>query len=95
LTNQLFIAKLVLLGPKIDWDPDIVAALDSDYEESIDGELDDDFVTMANQSGDDMSQDDMSVGDRQSKWLEEQMLPSAERYVLSLQFMCGHSVDQI
>lgn len=37
-------------GPKLDWDPDIVAALDEDFDFSDpDNELEDDFVLQANQ----------------------------------------------
>lgn len=37
---------------RLDLDPDIVAAMDDDFNfEDPDNELDDDFVTMANQAG--------------------------------------------
>ena len=36
-------------GPQPDWDPDIVAALDDDFNfEDPDNQLDDDFFTVAN-----------------------------------------------
>eukprot|EP00126_Sphaerothecum_destruens_P001949 Sdes_comp15392_c0_seq1m4272 len=36
-------------GPKLDWDPDIVGALDEDAEFCSDFELEDDFILIANQ----------------------------------------------
>lgn len=37
---------------RLDLDPDIVAAMDDDFDfDNPDNELEDDFVTMANQSG--------------------------------------------
>ncbi|KAK2141617.1 hypothetical protein LSH36_1068g00008 [Paralvinella palmiformis] len=41
---------VLILRPKLDWDPDIVAALDEDFDFSDpDNELEDDFVLQANQ----------------------------------------------
>ena len=38
-----------LIGPQPDWDPDIVAALDDDFDvEDPDNLLDDDFIAKAN-----------------------------------------------
>ncbi|GAB1610296.1 protein LTV1 homolog [Argonauta hians] len=48
-------------GPKLDWDPDIVAGLDDDYDfEDPEGVLDDDFMTLANdkESGDEEEDSD-------------------------------------
>lgn len=59
-------------GPQPDLDPDIVAALDSDYDES-DSEIDDDFVTKANEvdpnapSVSDSDDEDYSDGDANEK----------------------------
>ncbi|XP_014664426.1 PREDICTED: protein LTV1 homolog [Priapulus caudatus] len=36
-------------GPKVDWDPDIVAALDDDFDfDGLDNQLEDDFIVKAN-----------------------------------------------
>nr|ACO15015.1 LTV1 homolog [Caligus clemensi] len=49
-------------GPLIDWDPDIVAALDEDFDyENPENILDDDFMEMANVSGEE--EDNESEGD--------------------------------
>lgn len=41
----------LLLGPRLDFDPDIVAALDDDFDfENPDNLLEDDFILKANQS---------------------------------------------
>lgn len=46
-------------GPRPDWDPDIVAALDDDFDyENPDNELDDNFMDMANGGGDDFDEAD-------------------------------------
>nr|CAG4648025.1 EOG090X08PQ [Moina brachiata]SVE93096.1 EOG090X08PQ [Moina brachiata] len=51
-------------GPRLDLDPDIVAALDDDFDfEDPDNELDDDFITMANAAPTDESEDDDDDGD--------------------------------
>lgn len=35
-------------GPQVDWDPDVVAAMDEDFNfEDSDNELDDDFILQA------------------------------------------------
>lgn len=42
----------MIIGLRLDLDPDIVAAMDDDFDfEDPDNELDDDFVIMANQAG--------------------------------------------
>lgn len=47
-------------GPRPDWDPDIVAALDDDFDyENDNNQLDDDFVLQAMEEGDDDEDDDM------------------------------------
>lgn len=39
-------------GPRFDWDPEIVAALDEDFDfEDPENQLDDDFITKANAPG--------------------------------------------
>jgi hypothetical protein len=39
----------IIPGPRLDWDPDVVAALDDDFDfEDPENELDDDFVMAAN-----------------------------------------------
>ena len=41
-----------MIGPRPDLDPDIVAALDDDFDfDNPENELEDDFVTMANAGG--------------------------------------------
>ena len=41
-----------LIGPRPDLDPDIVAALDDDFDfDNPENELEDDFITMANAGG--------------------------------------------
>lgn len=40
--------KIPVKGPKVDWDPDIVAALDDCNSNISDDELEEDFVTLAN-----------------------------------------------
>lgn len=69
----------IFTGPKLDWDPDIVAALDSDNDEPMDADLEDDFIELANQEGDD-DEEDFHLGDgkaelddRRRQWLAEQM----------------------
>ena len=40
---------LLLPGPLLDWDPDIVAALDDDFDyDNPDNQLEDDFIANAN-----------------------------------------------
>lgn len=42
----------LLLGPRLDFDPDIVAALDDDFDfDNPDNLLDDDFILRANNQG--------------------------------------------
>jgi hypothetical protein len=49
----------VALGPQPDWDPDIVAALDDDFNmDDPSNMLDDDFVMKANASGGEEEEDD-------------------------------------
>lgn len=70
-------------GPRLDWDPDIIAALDSDNEEPMEDDLDDDFIAMANQSGDeDDDAGPSEMSDRQKRWIEEQYLGIPSQYVL-------------
>ncbi|XP_040572102.1 protein LTV1 homolog [Lepeophtheirus salmonis] len=46
-------------GPRLDWDPDIVAALDEDFDyENPENILDDDFMQLANVSGEENDEDD-------------------------------------
>lgn len=76
-----------ILGPRLDWDPEIVAALDSDNDEPMDDDMDDDFIALANESGDDdeLAEDGSfraELADRQKKWIEEQMLGHHEGYVI-------------
>lgn len=41
--------KLFFTGPRPDWDPDIVAALDDDFDyNDPENQLEDDFISMAN-----------------------------------------------
>ena len=47
-----FTSSYYLLGPKLDWDPDIVAALDEDFDfDDPENQLEDDFVIKANELG--------------------------------------------
>lgn len=50
------IFTILYVGPRPDWDPDIVATLDDDYEHC--NCLDDDFVDVANGPPSDSSHDD-------------------------------------
>ncbi|XP_067928923.1 protein LTV1 homolog [Watersipora subatra] len=62
-------------GPRLDWDPDIVAALDSDNDEPMDSDLEDDFIALANESDEEGGPFGGSeLPDRQAKWIEEQYL---------------------
>lgn len=46
-------------GPRLDWDPDIVAALDDDFDyENPDNQLDDDFLTKALGDGEAIDEND-------------------------------------
>ena len=48
------ISILFLSGPKLEWDPDVVAGLDEDFDfDNPENMLEDDFVTMANAAGND------------------------------------------
>ena len=39
----------IILGPQLDWDPDIVAGLDEDFDfDNPDNQLDDEFMSTAN-----------------------------------------------
>lgn len=43
------VIKLFFTGPRPDWDPDIVAALDDDFDyHDPENQLEDDFISMAN-----------------------------------------------
>ena len=51
----VFVINLSSTGPKLDWDPDIVAALDDDFDfEDPDNVLDEDFILHANTDGKDI-----------------------------------------
>ncbi|QQP55514.1 LTV1 -like protein [Caligus rogercresseyi] len=51
-------------GPLIDWDPDIVAALDEDFDyENPENLLEDDFMDFANASAEEVEEGDDSEGD--------------------------------
>ena len=81
--------SLCLPGPRVDWDPDIVAALDSDNDEPIDEDFEDDFIAIANQSGDEEEWEEPSsdkLGDRQRQWIQDQMVDGAIafEYVLAI-----------
>lgn len=46
------LAKSYFTGPRLDWDPDIVAALDDDFDfDDPENVLDDDFILHANEEG--------------------------------------------
>ena len=48
-TNQGFDCCYDFVGPQPDWDPDIVEALDDDFDfDDPDNQLDDDFIVKAN-----------------------------------------------
>ena len=59
-----------------------MAALDSDNDEAMDEDLDDDFIALANASGDDESDGERELPDRQRKWIEEQYMGDHSQYVL-------------
>lgn len=43
------VIELLFTGPRPDWDPDIVAALDDDFDyNDPENQLEDDFISMAN-----------------------------------------------
>lgn len=43
------VIELFFTGPRPDWDPDIVAALDDDFDyNDPENQLEDDFISMAN-----------------------------------------------
>jgi len=76
---------LRFIGPRVDWDPDIVAMLDSDNEDVVvvtgDDEMDidetddiltDDFITLAKQ--DTGAEETDHNASRQRQWLSEQMV---------------------
>ena len=45
----MMILTVIFTGPQLDWDPDIVAAMDEDFDfDDPDNELDDDFMVIAN-----------------------------------------------
>lgn len=50
LERQVFYDCILFIsGPRPDWDPDIVEALDEDFDfDNPDNQLDDDFIQMAN-----------------------------------------------
>ncbi|XP_046386670.1 protein LTV1 homolog [Ischnura elegans] len=60
-------------GPRLDYDPDIVAAMDEDFDyEDPNNELEDDFIAMANASPERDSDDEESVeGFENASWDEE------------------------
>jgi len=61
-------------GPLIDWDPDIVEALDEDFNlDDPDNILDDDFVLKANQTGgfEESGEDDDDDDDSDGDWTSE------------------------
>lgn len=69
------------IGPRVDWDPEIVAALDSDNDEPMDEDFDDDFVALANESGDEDWEDEPTkLGDRQKQWIQDQMIGGATAF---------------
>jgi len=46
----LFLCSFNFLGPRLDFDPDIVAALDDDFDfDNAENTLEDDFVLQANE----------------------------------------------
>lgn len=48
----------MVIGPQLDWDPEVMAAMDDDFDfEDPDNELDDDFVAHAMAEGGDDSDD--------------------------------------
>ena len=53
--NVGLLNELPAVGPQPTWDPDIVAALDDDFDfNDPENQLDDDFVVMAQKKGDDL-----------------------------------------
>jgi len=47
-------------GPQLDWDPDIVAAMDEDFDfDNPDNELEDDFILMANDENAPIEEEEM------------------------------------
>lgn len=75
---SLYTYLFCVTGPRLDWDPDVLALLDSDNDEPMEDELDDDFIALANDSGDEdfptLGSTGKDVSDRQRKWIEEQMM---------------------
>lgn len=60
-------------GPRPDWDPDIVAALDDDYDfENPDNQLDDNFMEIANGGADAIDEDDEYYDDEEEEEMEEE-----------------------
>lgn len=52
-----------LRGPQLDWDPDIVAAMDEDFDfDDPDNELDDDFMVIANDENAEIIHEDVPAG---------------------------------
>ena len=50
-----------MTGPKVDWDPDIVAALDDDFDfDNPENQLEDDFLAIANAEPDEIDIQDQS-----------------------------------
>ena len=50
-----------MTGPKVDWDPDIVAALDDDFDfDDPENQLEDDFLAIANAEPDEIDIQDQS-----------------------------------
>lgn len=66
-------------GPKLDWDPDIVAALDDDFRfDDPDNQLDDDFMQTANagenkKEGDERDSDDCDVDSDEANMSDDEM----------------------
>ncbi|XP_012271143.1 protein LTV1 homolog [Orussus abietinus] len=53
-------------GPRLDWDPDIVAALDDDFDyDDPDNQLEDDFMAIANASGVNDDEEDGDFSDEE------------------------------
>lgn len=68
-------------GPRPDWDPDVVAALDDDFDfENDDNQLEDDFVLQAMGEGDEDDDDDMDKSEEEDEDFDSDDLMSDDDY---------------
>lgn len=70
-------------GPRLDWDPDIVAALDDDFDyENPDNQLDDDFFAKALGDGDPIDEDDEELNSDDNSDVDSDFSNDEERDAL-------------